>query len=309
MEVSEELQALYDRRDEIEANNFEAQIFEFADTIRQYMDLTRLSLDEVMADLGVNAQDLFDGLNINFDELDDGMRESLATLANVLGIEFGELTSQVGIAAGVISDSNSILNDALGEAITRLPQQFQDQLTPLFHNLEEATSPEAQEAALQALIESVGGLPVEWRDQLAPFFDDIDVTTESGQQLVLLEAQNDILGNIATALQDGITIGELLNPQDFGSGGTIDDPTVVVVPDPIDAVPPGGIGNEGSDTNPVPSAGQLNDLILKTAALTSKMTDVGVNTEGTESATASVARKLDTLIEAFGSLATELRNA
>lgn len=309
LEVSEELQALYDRRDEIEANNFEQQIFEFADTIRQYMDLTRLSLDDVMADLGVSAQDLFDGLNINFDELDGGMRESLATLANVLGIEFGELTSQVGIAAGVISDSNSILNDALGEAITRLPQQFQDELTPLFENLENATSPEAQEAALQALIESVGGLPVEWRDQLAPFFDDIDVTTESGQQLVLLEAQNDILGDIATALQDGITIGELLNPQDFGSGGTIDDPTVVVVPDPIDAVPPGGIGDNGGDSNPVPSAYQLTDLISKTAALTSKMDDVGDNTGGTESATNQVAIKLDILIAAFGELTNELRNS
>jgi tape measure domain-containing protein len=225
---SQELIDLYARRDALEAQELEGKIFEFADTIRQLVALTGQTIDEVLIGLGVGITDIVSGLNINLDELDGSLTRKLGQLANVLGIELTDLANMLEVDLGNIADANSLLNDGLEEVLTNLPDGIRDRLEGLLRDVEEASSPEEQVRAIDALSSATGDLPLEYSNALAPYFDDIDITTEVGQQIALLDTQVNWLVAIHSALVD--------------PSSTLNLPTTPLPPEPVPPAQPIGAG-------------------------------------------------------------------
>lgn len=244
---SDRLIELYAQRDALEQVNLEQGIFQFADTVRQYVSLTGQTINEVLDGLGVDLTQLISGLNIDLNNLDGNMVRKLSQLANVLGVNLSNLSSDLSIDLGNIADANSLINDGLEAVIATLPDGIRDRLSTLLENVEDAVSPEQQVSAINDLINETNTLPSEYSNLLAPFFDEINVVSQADQQLILLETQVSILDDILIAL--------------------IDPPPEPNTPIPIDPAPTTATITElpepvvTNDNNAVDISSRLNDLI------------------------------------------------
>lgn len=132
-----------------------------------------LTVPELTAALGINMSDLVAALGINLDDLTVQTVEAMAAMAEDMGISLVDLATSVGVDLGDLADSQSLLNQALGDTIDTLPQGTRDQLQPLFDAIAEATTEADANEAVNNLHDAVALLPEDQRDLLAPFFDDL----------------------------------------------------------------------------------------------------------------------------------------
>ena len=93
------------------------------------------------------------------------------------------MADSVGISLGDLADANSLLNDALENAISGLPEGIQDELTPLLQDVENAANGDDRDAALTAMEDYISTLAEDQKDALAPFFDRIDPTSDAQRQI------------------------------------------------------------------------------------------------------------------------------
>lgn len=106
---------------------------------------------------------------------------TLGILSETLGVGLNALTSEIGVQIGQLADSESLLNDALENAILGLPPELTEPLLAALAILEETGN-------IAPLLEAVGALPGEQANALAPFIDQIDITDAAQQQISLLES-------------------------------------------------------------------------------------------------------------------------
>lgn len=178
--VSPELQALYDERDALLAQQTAAQRLELAQqlsaAIRDLVIATGEPLADITASLDLNLSALIADLGINLEDLSTSTAAQLATVAQSMGVNLTDLAAQVGVDLGDLADAQSLLNDALQGSIAGLPQEQRDQLEPLLASVEAAAAlgdTAGVETGIDAMTQAINQMSPLIRDQLAPFFADI----------------------------------------------------------------------------------------------------------------------------------------
>lgn len=160
-------------------------------------DLTS-ALGLQLTDLGVGVVELAESVGLNLENLTVESVRGLAELAGSLGVELSELARSVGADLGSLADSQSLLNDALEAEINRLPTAQRDELAPLLHAVETATTEADANAAIAELEGAVRDLSPDLQDIFAPFFDNIDPSNIPPDVRELITA-NDWLEQILAA--------------------------------------------------------------------------------------------------------------
>lgn len=173
-----------------------------------------LSLEDFAAavgmDLGESLGQLAADMGIDLANLGTAQVAQLAALASSLGISLSSMTTQLGIDLGDLADSQSLLNDAVEDAIEDLPAAQRDELRPLLRAVETATTAADANAAINALHGGVNELPEDLRAQLAPLLDDLPpasayneldhlttIAAAAGDQLSVLQDSKNLLRRIA----------------------------------------------------------------------------------------------------------------
>lgn len=178
---SEELIALYAERDRItteaEAAHRLALAMDLAARLSELVRNNGETLFEAAERLGVNFTQLVADLGGNVTASTAEQIATLGDVANMLSIELPELADHIGLALGELTDTQSLLNDAFELQLLGLPTEFRDLLEPLFRDVENASSPEETNAALDALNEATNDLPEELRLALAPYLAGVDPIT------------------------------------------------------------------------------------------------------------------------------------
>lgn len=228
--MSSELQALYERRDELlnqqMAQQREAVLRELGGMVRELIAATEKPLEEVAASIGLNLSSLAADLGINLQELSLETATGLADLARQLGVDVAELAASVGVELGSLADRQSLLNQALDRTLEGIPEEFRNQLRGPLDAIREATTEADATAAVTAAETAILGMPAGIRNLLAPFFDGIkpppviteltrlgDIAATAGLQLVELSA----IRAAIEAMAEAVTTGEGLPSYDVGT--------------------------------------------------------------------------------------------
>jgi tape measure domain-containing protein len=170
--ASPQLQALYERRDELLAEQERQTRLAMAQQLA--IQLQQMAADsgrpviELARSLGVKIDEFISDLGINLEDLTVATTGQLADLAATLGISLVDLANEVGFSLGDLADQNSLINDLLEQRIQSLPAAERALLEPLFRAVEEATNEADANAAINALRDRANGLPAGIRDLLAP---------------------------------------------------------------------------------------------------------------------------------------------
>lgn len=176
--VSAELQALYERRDELLNQQMvqqrEAMMRQLGSMVRELIAATEAPLEEVASSIGLNLTTLAEDLGINLQELSVETATGLADLARQLGVDVAELATAVGVELGSLADRQSLLNQALDATLQSVPEQFRDQLRGPLDAIRNATTEADATAAVHEAEEAIRGMPAGIRDLLAPYFSGID---------------------------------------------------------------------------------------------------------------------------------------
>jgi hypothetical protein len=203
--VSPELQALYDQRDALIAQQDEERrqrlVADLAQTVRELIQATGEPLEAVAASIGLNLRQLAEEVGINLQEASLETALGLANLARQLGVDVAELATAVGVSLGELADRQSLLNQALDATVEGLPEQFRDQLRDPLQAIRDATDEADANAAIARLIALSRDFPAGIRDQLAPFFDGLD-PTGTITELGTLRTISDTAGAQLAVLQD-----------------------------------------------------------------------------------------------------------
>lgn len=189
-----------------------ALVEEIAGIIREVIGVTRESLVDVTQRIGTSVQELVTAAGINTSEMTVATTVQLATLAQQLGVDLREVTDALGLDLGSLADRQSLLNQALGSTINRLPVEQRDRLRPLFDAIATATTEADANAAIGALEAEVNLLPAGLRDLLAPFFSAVS-PAETNQVTILSELR--IESRNQTNVQRQM-LAALLNPPASG---------------------------------------------------------------------------------------------
>jgi tape measure domain-containing protein len=167
-----------------------------------------------LTDLGAGVTDLTERLGIDLSNLTVSSTESLAALATSLGADVADLARSVGVDLGSLADSQSLLNQALGDTINQLPQEQRDKLQPLFDAIANATTEADANAAIKALEDAVNETGGDVAAALAPYLPDVFPPEALNQLDYLGEIQDigrrqlDVLKAIARGLDvPGYAIG------------------------------------------------------------------------------------------------------
>ncbi|MDC8012943.1 tape measure protein [Tahibacter soli] len=170
--ASAELQALYERRDELLAEQERetrlAMAQQLAVQLRELGESSGRPILELAASLGVKLDQFVRDLGIDVADVTAQTVLQLADLASTLGISLGELAGAVGASLGELADANSAINDALEQRINALPAAERALLEPLFRAVEAATNAADANAAIASLQTATNALPAQYRDLLAP---------------------------------------------------------------------------------------------------------------------------------------------
>jgi len=156
---------------------------------------------QMAEEYGVPLRQAVETLIGDLDNITDSTVEGLVEIADTLGITVGDLATAIDVQIGALRDQDSLLNDALENAIAGLPPELQEALLAPLRALELSTTDEAANAALDALVASGLDLPIELRNQLAPFFEGIDTVDLETAQVGLLETIRDIDQRTANAAE------------------------------------------------------------------------------------------------------------
>lgn len=233
----------------IDFNNITSTQVRSLITLGQSLGLSLTQVTEAtghnLIDLRAGMKQLTDSLHIDLSNMTVQSTGQLATLAQSLGIKLTEVAASLGIDLGKLTDSQSLLNQSLGQAIDGLPAEQKNQLEPLFQAVTNATTEADANAAITQLVTAVNSLPPGLRDKLAPYLDGvIDATNNrpldyqaglyayAGQQVSLLTNIADKLGVMARSQE--------LNVPGTPTGGGVPGPTA-----PPRTPVPGGPGPGG----------------------------------------------------------------
>lgn len=176
--INPELQALLEERDAILAQQEAANRLVLAQQLVEHLSMLAEALGvpilTLAADLGISMERLATDLGIDLTEANLEVVQQLASMAAMLGIDLLALAEEVGVSLGDLADAQSLLNQALAAQIESLPAEHADELRPLLRAIEEASTPEEQVAAIEALEAATLGLPDEYRNALAPYLAGVD---------------------------------------------------------------------------------------------------------------------------------------
>jgi hypothetical protein len=143
------------------------------------MDLG-LPLGELVAALGLELPDLAAGvrelatsLGIDLTALTADTATALAGLATSLGVDLTDLTTALGIDLGALTDANSPIFLALTDLIDQLSPDIRDELEDLLAAIANATTEADANAAIDAAAAYINSLPAGIRNALAPYFADV----------------------------------------------------------------------------------------------------------------------------------------
>lgn len=157
------------------------------DTLAFVAGITERSALDIAAELSVPLADVVSALNVDVAQPTVESVARLGLIAEQLQTGLGDLAREIGADIGQLTDSGSMLNEALRQAISGLGPEITDQLVPQLEAVESAAGPAAQAQALGGLESAVAALAPDLRNQLAPFFDGIDVSTEAQRQVQALD--------------------------------------------------------------------------------------------------------------------------
>lgn len=178
VDASSELQALYEERDRLLAEQTAAERLALAQdisaVIRDLIMATREPLETIAADLGVSMSELVSALGVNIEEMTAANANALGDIAASMGVNLAELAANVGVDLGALADRQSLLNDALEAQIEELPADQRDQLAPLLAAVENAADTAGVEAGIEAMEDAINAMAPSLRDQLAPYFEGVD---------------------------------------------------------------------------------------------------------------------------------------
>lgn len=203
--VSSELQALYEKRDELLNQQMvqqrEAMMRELGMMVRELIAATEDPLAEVAESIGLNLTTLAEQLGINLQEVSLETATGLSELARQLGVDVAELAANVGVELGTLADRQSLLNQALDATLEDIPEEFRNQLRGPLDAIRQATTEADATAAVTAAETAILGMPAGIRNLLAPFFEGIkpppviteltrlgDIATTAASQLIELGA-------------------------------------------------------------------------------------------------------------------------
>lgn len=175
---SPELEALYAERErlirEAELQSRREMATELAGMIRELIQATGDTLEDIASRIGVSIDDLVRDLGISLDEMTVETAVALARVAAQLGVDLAELGRLLGVELGELADRQSLLNQALDATIQQLPPEFRDRLLPPLEALRSAVTSADANAAIEQLRQVTSSLPPGIRDLLAPFFHFLD---------------------------------------------------------------------------------------------------------------------------------------
>lgn len=228
--VSSELQALYDKRDELLNQQMvrqrEAMMRELGMMVRELITATEDPLSEVAESIGLNLTTLAEQLGINLQEVSLETATGLADLARQLGVDVSELAANVGVELGTLADRQSLLNQALDRTLEGIPEEFRNQLRGPLDAIRTATTEADATAAVTAAETAILGMPAGIRNLLAPFFEGIkpppviteltrlgDIATTAASQLIELGA----IRTAVEALGSIPSTGEVMPSYDVGT--------------------------------------------------------------------------------------------
>lgn len=219
--ASSELQALYDERDRLLAEQTAAERLalaqEISAVIRDLAMATGAPLETIAADLNVNLRDLVSALGVSLEDMTAASAAALGDIAASMGVNLSELAANVGVDLGSLADRQSLLNDALEAQIAELPEGQRDQLEPLLRAVEDAAAlgdTQGVEDGVSALEAAVNELAPSLREQLAPYFEGVDpidytqldaltyIDQSTAAAATTLTAHTDILNRIADNLRE-----------------------------------------------------------------------------------------------------------
>lgn len=180
------------RRNELE-EQFDAQArldaaLAIAEQIQELVSVTGESFTSLAERLGIPVEEFLSDLGVDLENLTVETAVALGETANLLGVELADLAESVGQDLGSLADDQSLLNNALEQVISQLPEGIANDLDNMLTAIEKSTNPEAREEFLRLMTEYIDDLPENQRDLLAPYFEQIDPITEAQQQVSHMEA-------------------------------------------------------------------------------------------------------------------------
>lgn len=196
LQPSPELAALYLERELRDQEQLARQRLELAQQLAVHLNDLAQAVNqpvlELANELGVNMTALVSDLGVNLEDLTVTTGQELASVSNLLGVSLSDLATSVGVDLGLLSQAQSIMNDALEAQINALPEQSASFLAPLLAAIESATTEADARAAIAEMEAAILTLPADQANLLAPFFDGIEYQSEFDQQLAILQAQRDL---------------------------------------------------------------------------------------------------------------------
>lgn len=180
------------RRNELE-EQFDAQArldaaLAIAEQISELVSVTGESFTSLAERLGIPVEEFLSDLGVDLENLTVETAVALGETANLLGVELTDLAESVGHDLGALADDQSLLNNALEQVISQLPEGIANDLDQMLTAIEKSTNPEAREEFLRLMTDYIDDLPENQRDLLAPYFEQIDPITEAQQQVSHMEA-------------------------------------------------------------------------------------------------------------------------
>lgn len=267
--VSPELQALYEQRDalaaEQEDRRRQAMLAELGVMVRELIQATGDPLEEVASAIGLNLAQLAGDLGINLEELSGETARGLVNMARQLGVDVADLAEQVGVSLGSLGERQSLLNEALDATVNGLPVEFGDAVRGYLEAIRNATTEADATAAVEDAEAAINGMPPAIRDLLAPFFDSInpaEVVSELGTLRAISStatAQLDALRLILGALEG---FGEALEKPAPDPAGMVDPGKPAAAEVPAGETPPplAGPGGGGQVYTPGAESALLQEL-------------------------------------------------
>lgn len=159
---------------------------ELAGYIKDLADAMGENVFALTEELGVNLRDFVNDLGVDVTNMTVTTAGQLADIANMLGVELPELAYELGVSLGQLREANSMLNDALEDAINDQPPEIADELRPLLSAVENAVTDADANAALDALNAAVARIGGSTAIALAPYLENVDPPSME-QQLSYLD--------------------------------------------------------------------------------------------------------------------------
>lgn len=243
--ASAELQALYEERDRLlaeqEAANRLAMAQQLAGYLVELAAAQQQPILELAQTLGVRLDQFVTDLGVDLSHVSVATVQQLADLSGLLGVSLSDLAAGVGVSIGALTDQYSLAAGALAAEILGLPAEQAAALQPYFDAIAAATTAADASAATQTMADYISTLDAAIRDQLAPYFGSMMSEAESAadKALALAQSQYDTgvaqleataIGNaLLTRIADnGFAANTAASIPAYAAGGWVNGPTALL---------------------------------------------------------------------------------